>query len=93
MPVYRYDPETGRTVDKATGAPMVTTEGLAAPRVWSDLPMYRSPVTGEPIEGRKARREDMLRHNCVDANDLPSPKGLRNEAFAAKHGLTHLLNR
>jgi hypothetical protein len=29
-----------------------------------DLPGYESPVTGKWIEGRKARREDLRRHNC-----------------------------
>jgi hypothetical protein len=29
-----------------------------------DLPGYESPITGQWIEGRKARREDLKRHNC-----------------------------
>ncbi len=63
------------------------------PRVWSDLPAYRSPVDGSMIEGRRARRYDLEKNNCVDANDLPSPTGgrLKNEAFAKKHGLQHRL--
>ena len=32
--------------------------------VQSDLPEYDSPVTGEIIRGRKARREDLKRNNC-----------------------------
>lgn len=35
-----------------------------APVVWGDLPGYESPVTGLWVEGRKARREDLKRHNC-----------------------------
>lgn len=29
-----------------------------------DLPAYESPITGQVIEGRKARREDLRRHGC-----------------------------
>ena len=29
-----------------------------------DLPGYQSPITGQWIEGRKARREDLKRHEC-----------------------------
>ncbi len=29
-----------------------------------DLPGYQSPVTGHWIEGRRARREDLKRHNA-----------------------------
>jgi hypothetical protein len=85
----------GVMVDKATGERMVP-EGaeLAAPRVWSDLPGYRSPIDGSWIEGRRARKYDLEKNNCVDANDLPGGSGkLRNAKFAEKHGLSHLLER
>jgi hypothetical protein len=29
-----------------------------------DLPAYHSPITGQVIEGRRARREDLKRHGC-----------------------------
>jgi hypothetical protein len=29
-----------------------------------DLPGYASPITGEWIEGRRARRDDLKRHGC-----------------------------
>jgi hypothetical protein len=35
-----------------------------APDVMGDLPAYESPITGELIDGRRARREDLKRHNC-----------------------------
>lgn len=38
---------------------------LSAPIVAADLPGYQSPVDGRWIEGRKARREDLARNNCV----------------------------
>lgn len=93
MATYVYDKERGIMVDKRTGAPMVDGDGpLQTPMTFSDTPGYRSPITGEWIEGRRARRYDMQKHNCVDGNDISSgPKGFRNPKFAAKRGLTHLL--
>ena len=38
---------------------------LSAPIVAADLPGYASPVDGRWIEGKRARREDLARHNCV----------------------------
>jgi hypothetical protein len=95
MPTFVY--RGGRMVDKATGAPMLTEAERAAPigcpRVIADIAPYRSPVTGEVISGRRAKRDDLARHNCIDASDLPSPTGgrLKNRAFAERRGLTHLL--
>lgn len=95
MATYVYDRERGIMVDKKTGEPMVSGEWKpATPRVFSDLPGYRSPIDGKWIEGRRARKYDLEKNNCVDANDLPSPGGkLRNERFAEKRGLKHLLDR
>ena len=94
MAIYVYDKALGVMVDKVTREPMVSGPWQpVTPRVLSDLPAYRSPVDGSMIEGRRARRYDLEKNNCVDANDLPSPTGgrLKNEAFAKKHGLQHLL--
>lgn len=94
MTVYVFDRERGIMVDKATRAPMVEPgTPLATPRVMSDLPGYRSPVTGEWIEGRRARKYDLEKHNCVDANDFSKPRKLKNARFSKKHGLEHLLER
>lgn len=95
MPTYVY--RDGRMVDKRTGAPMLTeaerAAPIACPRVIPDIEPYQSPVTGEVISGKRAKRDDLARHGCIDANDLPSPTGgkLKNRAFAEKRGLTHLL--
>lgn len=97
MPKYVY--RDGRMVDKETGLPMLNQEErarpLQKPRVFSDLPGYQSPIDGRWIEGRRARRYDMESNNCVDANDFRSPTGgkLKNERFAKKRGLEHLLER
>lgn len=34
------------------------------PLVFGDLPSYQSPIDGRWIDGRVARKEDMLRNNC-----------------------------
>lgn len=94
MPKYFY--RNGQMVD-ADGMPMLNQEERSRPpqlpRVMADLPGYRSPVTGEWIEGKRARRYDLEKHNCIDARDLPSPTNgkLKNRRFAEKRGLTHLL--
>ncbi|MEN9924357.1 MAG: hypothetical protein RL268_483 [Pseudomonadota bacterium] len=94
MATYVYDRDRGIMVDKATREPMVSGDWTpATPLVVGDTPGYASPIDGAWIEGRRARRYDMEKHNCVDANDLGSATGgkLKNEKFARKHGLEHLL--
>lgn len=68
---------------------------LQTPASYSDLPGYRSPIDGRWIEGRRARKYDLERSGCVDANDLPRKTSgkLKNAKFAAKHGMTHLLEK
>lgn len=89
----------GRLVDKDTGLPMLNQEErareLQTPMTYSDLPGYRSPIDGRWIEGRRARKYDMEKNGCIDANDLPRKTNgkLKNAKFAAKHGVTHLLEK
>lgn len=45
---------------------------LHAPRVFGDWEGFESPATGEWVEGRKARREDMLRSGCREWEGLES---------------------
>lgn len=86
-------------VDKDTGLPMLNQEERArppqAPSVSGDLPGYRSPIDGSWIDGRRARRYDLEKNNCVDANELApaKPRKLRNARFAKKRGLEHMLER
>ncbi|MBK7804374.1 MAG: hypothetical protein IPJ55_17285 [Chloracidobacterium sp.] len=96
MATFVYDKERGIMVDKTTREPMVPDGApLATPMVVGDLPGYQSPIDGAWVDGRRARKYDLEKHNCVDANDFPSPTGgkLKNEAFAKKHGLEHLLQK
>lgn len=95
MATYVYCKNTGRMVDKATGEPMNqpgSNAPLTAPRVFGDYPGYHSPIDGRWIEGRRARAYDMEKHGCVDGNDFSTgPRKLKNERFAKKRGLEHLL--
>ena len=99
MPTYVFDRERGVMVDKETRLPMLNQEErarpLQTPMAYGDLPGYRSPIDGSWIEGRRARKYDLERSGCVDANDLPraTSGNLRNAKFAAKHGLSHMLEK
>ena len=93
MPTYVYSKELGVMVDKVTGERMVDPDApLATPMTFGDLPGYASPIDGTWIEGRRARKYDLEKNNCVDANDLSSgPRKLKNKRFAKKRGLEHML--
>ena len=43
----------------------------AGPYIRDDVKPYQSMITGEFIEGKKAHREHLKRHNCVEAADMP----------------------
>ena len=78
MAIYVYDKALGAMVDKVTREPMVSGPWQpVTPRVWSDLPAYRSPVDGSMIEDAGRAGMTLEKNNCVDANDLPSPTGGR----------------
>ena len=80
----------GKFVNKETGVEMHVPAGpVAAPQVVSDTPAYASPITGQIIEGRAARREDLKKHDCIEAGDMPRLNGgmAKSEKYAAKHGL------
>lgn len=54
---YVYDPVRKELVETAA------RRSQALHFIQPDLPGYESPVSGQWIEGRKARREDLLRTN------------------------------
>jgi hypothetical protein len=95
MPVYVL--RDGRMVDKATGEPMnpAPLDGpFPVPRIVADIEPYQSPVDGRYVSGRRAKRDDLARNNCIDADELPKRDGygtFKNKKFAAKHGVSHLL--
>lgn len=90
----KYVYRDGRMVEKDTGLPMLNQAERArkpqAPRVCGDIEGYRSPIDGSWIEGRRARRYDLEKNNCIDANDISRPKKLKNRRFVEKRGLQHL---
>lgn len=55
---YIYDPARKELVETAA------RKSRALHFIQPDLPGYESPVTGEWVEGRKARREDLKRTGC-----------------------------
>ena len=87
----RYVWKDGGFRDAATNEPMhLPFAGkVVAPMYTPDTPAYRSPITGEVIDGRRARREDLKKHGCVDGGDMPRLNGgkARTERFARAHGM------
>lgn len=87
----RYVWKDGGFRDPATNEPMHLPYAgkVVAPLYTPDTPGYRSPITGEWIDGRRARREDLKKHNCVDAGDMPRMNGgkVRSKEFAKRHGM------
>ena len=75
-------------VDKKTGEPMVTGDWKpVVPQIQGDYEAYASPITGEMIEGKRARRYDLESNGCVDARDMPRLEGFKNEHFMKKRGI------
>ncbi len=86
MPKFIYDTKLGCMVDKDTGQPISHSpekqaafnkmlETQTPGQITLDIPDYASPVTGEIISGRVARREDLKKHDCFEMD--PPTKPLR----------------
>lgn len=54
---------------------------------WADIPEYISPITGKPVDGRVARREDMKRSGSREADPSEFKAEYTNERFAKKYNL------
>lgn len=91
MPLYEFGCTNGHIFDRflplaryaeaqtcECGA--ASTKRLTAPLVVADLPGYQSPVDGRWIEGRRARREDLARNNCVPYEPSMKAEMLRRQA-------------
>jgi hypothetical protein len=57
------------------------------PFIISDTPTYISPVTGKPVDGRAARREDLKRSGSREVDPSEFKPVYRNAEFAKKRGL------
>lgn len=82
MPSYRVA-DDGSLIDKATGEKFVRDpKYIPLPAaIIPDIEPYRSPITGETIGGRASRRDDLKKHDCIDARDLSTPKTPRKEKY------------
>ena len=80
MTRYRWDKKTEKMVE----AP--TRESFRGVNVMSDLSEYISPVTGKPVDGRTARREDPARSGCreVDPSERDTVAAMRNPEWNPK---------
>lgn len=50
---------------------MMNRTSFSAHYIRDDVKPYQSMITGEFIEGKKAHREHLKRHNCIEAADMP----------------------
>lgn len=86
MPVSVW--RNGQWVDKKTGEPTPKkSDGVVSVTIWPDIPDYQSPVTGDVISGRAARKEDLKKHGCIEIDPPKEPRGFKNPRFAKKYGL------
>lgn len=55
------------------------------PRISGDYEAYSCPITGKPIEGRAAHRENLKRHGCrvLEKGESREAKRRREESFNA----------
>jgi len=86
MPIYNYKcgacnkiQETYKSIVDRHNSPTCcgaqTSLCILPAIVHPDLPGYQSPVTGEWIEGKKARLEDLKKHRCI-----PYDPGMKQDA-------------
>lgn len=76
MPIYAYRCQQGHAFDRYLPMAEFATEQscecgavsrkiITAAMIRGDIPGYQSPVDGRWVEGKRARREDLARNNCV----------------------------
>lgn len=90
-----YDRETGKLVEKGLFHAKRANSSkfsnvVPFPYVRGDLPPYRSPITGQIIEGRKARREDLARSGCREIDPSEFKPIYKNYEFCAKRRLPYM---
>jgi len=64
-----------------------------APAVWGDLPEYVSPLSMRPVDGRRARREEMARFNVREVDPGERMDGDRKEMSLAREEKKYLDTR
>lgn len=85
---YRWDPNLKKLVR------VQPRRAEALHFIQPDLPGYHSPVTGKWIEGRRARRDDLKRHNARpwEGREQEMKAAARTRA-ENEHGLDQLAER
>ena len=88
MPTYRYDKTLGAFVDKRTGERMIP-EGhvseITLPFIMTDIPEYRSVVSGKMITSRSERREDLKRTGCREVDPSEYTPEYRNAKYERRY--------
>lgn len=85
---YVYDPVRKELVER------VARKSDALHFIQPDLPGYESPTTGLWVEGRKARREDLLRSGCRPYEGREQEQKEANKVQAARErGLDQLAEK
>ncbi len=84
-----YVLRNGQMVDKEFGKPMnVGPWEPTMPMVFSDIEAYLSPVDDGYVSGNRAKRDDLKKHDCIDAGDFKGLGGkFKNKTFTKKRGL------
>ena len=96
MPSYVFDRSTMQMVDKATyyaskwQKVMDKASDLPMPYIRGDLPAYISPITGKPVEGRAARKEDLIRSGCREVDPSEHKPIYRNYEFCQRNRLPYM---
>lgn len=85
---YVWDPRSNAMVEAAP------RRSAALHFIQPDLPGYQSPVTGQWVDGRKARREDLLRTGSRPWEGMAAERQEAQRAQAAKdRGLDQLAEK
>lgn len=84
MPTFIFDKAKGCVVDKATGEPCAVPAEFVMPRIHLalDYKAYRCPVTGTPVEGRRAHQENLKRTGCRVLERGEKEQNMRERADA-----------
>ncbi len=96
MPGWVQDPETGKLVEREAYHAMKwqraaeKASSLPMPYVRGDLKPYRSPITGKPVEGRSARREELAKYNCREVDPSEYKPIYKNYEFCQKRQLPYM---
>lgn len=87
MTTFIYDRAQGRMVDKTTGEPITVPAEFTPPRIHigSDYKGYSCPVTGKPIEGKRAHKENLKRTGCRVLERGEKEQNLRDRADADRN--------